>query len=529
MGRDPSHEVMECALQTHPNVVIIAEEYGAADKTLIHIVQDIADVVARRADQKKNFGTVLIPEGLLLHLPNMRNLITEIAHVVKDAEASGSFEQFREAMENIEIFGRDGNEWVAALTPWSLALFKSFPKFIRREFLTLDNTEMKFTHIETEELLAQMVKQELDKRATHGRYTGKFQAVTHFFGYQGRSSLPSVFDSQLGFAHGHLAGILVESGLSGYCTTVRGLCGPPSDWKFGAVPFTSMMKVLPRTSDIDKQGMDIPLIPSAEVNLESRSFRYMKNALEHWESQDRFCNPGPMQFYGPAALYYNRTLHEEQAEYLLMLRHVESYTKVLHDTCRFGVDENFLKTAFCLLNSLLTLRLHPDDVLRFGLPLPSDQVPASLRRPDGQRSPHGRSPGQLTTNFAGDNLLTDGWTMEEDVQTGRRLLGGGHFYSPQKNQSTMPTQSVIHCPAAPARSQQVNQMDSRGFKLAKQGSLTTLGSLSAGGSLPQAPWASQQGALNVSLTMIQGHGHSEKNTPGVFNKSALSTALHKNN
>jgi len=114
---------------------------------------------------------------------------------------------------------------------------------------------------------------------------------------------------------------------------------------------------------------NVPLVPSAEVDLEGKAFRWMKNSISGWEMEDRFCNPGPIQFSGRAASFYNRILHEEQAEYLEMLRHVEAYTQVLHDTCRFGVDENFLKTAYVTLNSLLTLRFHPDDVLSYGIPV----------------------------------------------------------------------------------------------------------------------------------------------------------------
>ncbi|CEL94756.1 unnamed protein product [Vitrella brassicaformis CCMP3155] len=371
MGRDPSTEVLECALQTHPNVVIIGEEYGAADKTLVHIVQDIADVVVKRAEMGKNFGTVLIPEGLLSHLPNMRNLVAELNLVLKDMSDSGQLRQFQTKMVHLEELDASELSTITdKIAPWSLALFKSFPKFIRREFLQLDMGEMRFTHIETEQLLRQMVQQELEKRRSYGRYSGKFQAVTHFFGYQGRSSMPSEFDAQLGFTHGHLAAMCVESGLTGYLTTVRGLCGPASTWKMGAVPFPCLLKVLPRSGDeVNVVLENVPLVPSAEVDLEGKAFRWMKNSISGWEMEDRFCNPGPIQFSGRAASFYNRILHEEQAEYLEMLRHVEAYTQVLHDTCRFGVDENFLKTAYVTLNSLLTLRFHPDDVLSYGIPV----------------------------------------------------------------------------------------------------------------------------------------------------------------
>jgi len=78
MGRDPSHLVLECALQTHPNMVLISEEIASQEKNLQDVVNDIADLICLRAEHGKNFGTLLIPEGLLVHLPRIRSLIDEL-------------------------------------------------------------------------------------------------------------------------------------------------------------------------------------------------------------------------------------------------------------------------------------------------------------------------------------------------------------------------------------------------------------------------------------------------------------------
>lgn len=78
MGRDPSHLVLECALQTHPNMVLISEEILREEKTLNDVVNDIADLIVLRAKHGKNFGTLLIPEGLLIHLPRIKSLIEEL-------------------------------------------------------------------------------------------------------------------------------------------------------------------------------------------------------------------------------------------------------------------------------------------------------------------------------------------------------------------------------------------------------------------------------------------------------------------
>ena len=66
MGRSASHIALECALQTQPNICIISEEVEAKDMSLDDIVTYIAGIVAKRAEAGHNFGTVLIPEGLIV-------------------------------------------------------------------------------------------------------------------------------------------------------------------------------------------------------------------------------------------------------------------------------------------------------------------------------------------------------------------------------------------------------------------------------------------------------------------------------
>ncbi|SOS78388.1 6-phosphofructokinase [Plasmodium sp. gorilla clade G1] len=369
MGRSPSHEVLECALQTHPNVVIISEEYGAADKTLWRVVQDIADVVCARADVGKNYGTVLIPDALLMHLPHMKILLSEISDILNEASEKGQLLEARNDLVNLSgvDHGHLTSEWVSKLTPWSLALLKTFPQFIIKELLQVDLRSMRFEQLETEQLLLQMVKEELQDRKQKGKYSGSFMGLTHFFGYQGRSSLPSEFDCKLAYAYGHAASIVIESGLTGYIVSIRGLCGNVKDWKLFAIPFISLMKILPKGqgSKYLKSASkgDLPVIPSAPVDLNGKAYRSLKIALQKWQMEDRFCNPGPIQFEGNASNYYNRILFEEQSEYFEMLRYVECYANILKDTCRFGVSADYLKNVFVQLCGMLVLAYKPNDIL----------------------------------------------------------------------------------------------------------------------------------------------------------------------
>lgn len=86
MGREPSHLALECALKTHPNMVIISEECSFRNETLYDIVNRIADVVNERADKGKNFGTVLIPEGLMAHISAYKQLIEELNTLFKECK-----------------------------------------------------------------------------------------------------------------------------------------------------------------------------------------------------------------------------------------------------------------------------------------------------------------------------------------------------------------------------------------------------------------------------------------------------------
>jgi len=169
MGSDPSHLVLECALQTHPNYVIISEECGMKGQNLDDIVKEICAIIIDRANQKKNFGTILIPEGLLSFLQQFNSLIDDLNKV---------FETNKSKDFGIQLFN-DNELLKKHLTPWSTAVFLDLPDFIRKQLLTERETDGKvhISQIETERLLACKISKELEKRKVKG-----FSSITHFFG-----------------------------------------------------------------------------------------------------------------------------------------------------------------------------------------------------------------------------------------------------------------------------------------------------------------------------------------------------------
>ena len=126
MGRSASHIALECALQTQPNYCIISEEVEAKKMTLNEIVDDIAKVVAKRAEKGANFGIVLIPEGLVEFVPAMKALIAELndllAHTADFAEKTPAAQR----------------EFILAnLSAENAATYASLPEGVARQ-LTLD-------------------------------------------------------------------------------------------------------------------------------------------------------------------------------------------------------------------------------------------------------------------------------------------------------------------------------------------------------------------------------------------------------
>ena len=116
--------------------------------------------------------------------------------------------------------------------------------------------------IETERLLADMVGSILKTRGV------AFAPVCHFFGYQGRCSMPTAFDCSLASTYGATAGALIAAGLTGYMTTARGLTSSADRWRVGGIPLTAMMKV----KGTSLYGRNKALVPSADVDLHGKAY-----------------------------------------------------------------------------------------------------------------------------------------------------------------------------------------------------------------------------------------------------------------
>ena len=298
MGRSASHIALECALQCQPNICLVSEEVEAKALSLDDVVTYIATAVANRAADGHDFGTVIIPEGLIEFIPAIKKLIAELNDVLALPEAQnlGRSEQIDFVKQHI---AED-----------NLAVFNSLPTSVARQ-LALDRDphgNVQVSLIETEKLLSNMVAAKLDKWKKEGKYVGKFNAQHHFFGYEGRCAAPSNFDADYCYALGTSAAQLIANGKTGYMAIVKNTTAPADEWVAGGVPITMMMNMERRNGEMK------PVIRKALVELDGAPFKAFAAERDVWAKETCFVYPGPIQYWGPSTVcdLTTRTLALEQ-------------------------------------------------------------------------------------------------------------------------------------------------------------------------------------------------------------------------
>ena len=300
MGRSASHIALECALQCQPNVCIISEEVEEKNMTLDDVVTYIASAVAKRAEAGNNFGTVLIPEGLIEFIPAFKALIAELNDLLATEEAKTV------GVAGLRAFVLE------KLSATNAALYESLPEGVAKQ-LTLDRDphgHVQVSLIETEKLLSEMVAAKLAAWKKEGKFNGKFAAQHHFFGYEGRCAAPSNYDADYCYALGTSAAQLVANGKTGYMAIVKNTTAPAAEWVAGGVPITMMMNMERR------HGAMKPVIRKALVRLDGAPFKEFAAHREEWAEQTAFVYPGPIQYFGPTEVcdQCTMTLKLEQAK-----------------------------------------------------------------------------------------------------------------------------------------------------------------------------------------------------------------------
>ncbi len=286
MGRSASHIALECALQCQPNICLISEEVEAKNQSLDDIVTYIANVVAERAKNGKNYGTVLVPEGLIEFVPAMKKLIAELNDLL-----SANAQEFAMIKKSAQL------EYVTGkLSKENAEIFSSLPERVAKQ-LCADRDphgNVQVSLIDTEQLLAEMVGVKLAKMKEEGKYVGKYNTQHHFFGYEGRCATPSNFDADYCYSLGFSASRLIQAGKTGYMSVIKNTTKPAAEWIAGGVPITMMMNMEKRNGEMK------PVIQKALVKLDGAPFLEFAKNRENCALNDCFVFPGPIQYFGPS-------------------------------------------------------------------------------------------------------------------------------------------------------------------------------------------------------------------------------------
>ena len=291
MGRSASHVALECALKTQPNICLISEEVAAKKMSLSQIADYIADAVEKRAANGLNFGVAVIPEGVVEFVPEFGTLIHEINELLAGSKAD-AFNALP-TWEEKYAFIQNG------LSKESMNVFAILPQSIQQQlFLERDpHGNVQVSLIESEKLFSALVADKLAARKAAGTYKGKFAALHHFLGYEGRCAFPSNFDADYCYSLGYNAFMLIQYGYNGYLSKVSNLSAPANEWVAGGMPITKMMNIERR------HGEDKPVIKKALVELDGAPFKYFEAHREQWAVETCFVYPGAIQYYGPADVF----------------------------------------------------------------------------------------------------------------------------------------------------------------------------------------------------------------------------------
>lgn len=288
MGRSASHVTIEAALQTHPNITLIAEEVAEKKTSLASVVDYMTDIVVRRSKENKNFGVALIPEGLIEFIPEMKGMISNLNDTLALIEDDADYVKLHSQEDKFKYIE-------SKLEKNNAEVFASLPKSIQAQLLADRDPHgnVQVSKIETEKLLIEMIQTKLNQLKATGEYNGKFSSQAHFFGYEGRCAAPSNFDADYCYSLGYNAFALSHFGLSGYLSSIRNLTKPAEEWIAGGVPLTMMMNMEKR------HGVMKPVIQKALVTLDGPVFGCLEKNREKWAMEDHYIFTGPIQYYGP--------------------------------------------------------------------------------------------------------------------------------------------------------------------------------------------------------------------------------------
>jgi len=200
MGRVASHLALEVALQTHANITLIGEDlsdyidkeriekaekegtidYHAYGMTLRHLSRVICDGVVRRAAVGKNYGVIVLPEGVLEFINEIQIFIIKLNAIIAeynqthDTDFHADFSTLEDKLEYLRRLARLARE-DASFSIWNTRdddLFNDIPAFFQEGLLMERDSHgnFQFSQVETEKVLMGLVKDYLNILKENGTY-----------------------------------------------------------------------------------------------------------------------------------------------------------------------------------------------------------------------------------------------------------------------------------------------------------------------------------------------------------------------
>ncbi|MDB5800379.1 MAG: phosphofructokinase [Rhodocyclales bacterium] len=284
MGRAASHVTLEVALQTKPAVTLISEEIAQRKQSLAEVIEQIAQTVVARARKGIHHGVLLVPEGLIEFIPEMKSLIDELNDGMAQHETT--LASLDEAAKREFVCGK--------LTPQYAKLFASLPDYIQDMLLAERDSHgnLQLSLIPTEQLLVDMTRRRIREIGDENGTKIPFATQSHFFGYEGRCGAPTLFDAAYTLNLGLTAGALILAGKTGYMASI-------GDIFTGGVPLAIPLAGL---LDVERRhGSEAVVIEKALVKIDAPAMQYFVSRREAWAQEDLFASPGPRQLWGPVA------------------------------------------------------------------------------------------------------------------------------------------------------------------------------------------------------------------------------------
>jgi pyrophosphate--fructose-6-phosphate 1-phosphotransferase len=200
MGRVASHLALEVALQTHANITLIGEDladyvdkrriktaarkgttdYTAYGMTLRHLSRVICDGIVRRAAVGKNYGVLVIPEGVLEFINEIQMFIIKLSTIIADyndthdVDFHKTFPSLEEKLEYLRRLKQQAGEngGLPIWNPRDNDLFNDIPEFFQEGLLTERDSHgnFQFSLVQTDKILMGLVQDYLDILKEKGLY-----------------------------------------------------------------------------------------------------------------------------------------------------------------------------------------------------------------------------------------------------------------------------------------------------------------------------------------------------------------------